>query len=205
MRQSLCPEHWYEMAIRLFKKKLGLLFWAELDLGSSRVLGLARATHAMGKARPSAWAKPPPVELHLWTRNLARLFHLFFFTDFIFIRFLPTLCNGTLLWIPKPILQFGSGFACLESQTGLRKLRLQKQPGSWVLIREEETHCIDWGRGRRGEGRGKQPGAQFLYDYNQLRFSFCFITLGKAERVDLPRPHHLTHLQVIEPALHIFF
>lgn len=46
---------------------------------------------------------------------------------------------------------------------------------------------------------------QFLYDYNQLRFSFCFITLGKTERADLPRPHRLTHLQVIEPASHIIF
>lgn len=166
-------------------------------------MGLARATHAMGKARLSAWARPPPVELHLWTHNLARLFH--FFTDFIFIRFPPTLCNGTSLWIPKPILHFGSGLSVWKARLGLENSDCKNSQE--VEFSSEKMKLIVLIGAGVGEVRGVENSQelQFLYDYNQLRFSFCFITLGKTERADLPRPHHLTHLQVIEPASRIIF
>lgn len=59
------------------------------------------------------------------------------------------------------------------------------------------------GAGVGGEGSENSRELRFLYDSNQLRFAFCFITLGKTEGADLPRPHHAAHLQVIAPALHI--
>lgn len=139
-----------------FKRSWGLCFELNLTLAAAESWGWPGPHIAMGKARPSAWARPPPVELHLWTRKLARLFLFFFFTDFSLYPFShPPCVIGLCFGFPNPHYNLEVGLPVWKARLGLENPDCKNsQEVEFSSEKMKLIVLIGAGVGR-GEGSGK--------------------------------------------------
>lgn len=137
-----------------FKRSWGLCFDLNLTLAATESWGWPGPHIAMGKTRSSAWARPPPVELHLWTRNLVRLFH--FFTDFSLYLFShPPCVIGLCFGFPNPHYNLEVGLPVWKARLGLENSDCKNsQEVEFSSEKMKLIVLIGAGVGR-GEGSGK--------------------------------------------------